>query len=198
MHKGVKCLDVSTGHVYISCDVVFDENVFPFQVLHPNAGALLKREIPLLPTHSSSEGAPITDDYMTTIVHVTVPLYDVLQDTTVVAENCAQNGVHTPSQSFSDDYTAGGSDTDTRADAAEPSTGADPEEDTPASPSLGSRAASPEPEDDSVGPNPPSPAPPWRRHHMCMPATRPALLHCHRMCTPAPLRLRQLQTHPRP
>ncbi|XP_073351811.1 uncharacterized protein [Aegilops tauschii subsp. strangulata] len=36
MHKGVKCLDVSTGRVYISRDVVFDESVFPFQSLHPN------------------------------------------------------------------------------------------------------------------------------------------------------------------
>jgi histone deacetylase 1/2 len=28
IHKGVKCLDVTTGRVYISRDVVFDENVF--------------------------------------------------------------------------------------------------------------------------------------------------------------------------
>jgi hypothetical protein len=93
MHKEVKCLDVSTGRVYISRDVVFDENVFPFQVLHPNAGALLKREILLLPTHSSNEGASITDDHMTPIVSVTVPLYDVLQDTTVVDENHGQNDI---------------------------------------------------------------------------------------------------------
>jgi histone deacetylase 1/2 len=30
LHKGVKCLDVSTGRVYISRDVVFDENIFSF------------------------------------------------------------------------------------------------------------------------------------------------------------------------
>jgi hypothetical protein len=158
MHKGVKCLDVSTGRVYISRDVIFDENIFPFQVLHPNVGALLKREIFLLPTHSSNEGASITDDDMTPIVPVTVSLYDVLQDTTVVDENRAQNDVPTPSQSFSNDYTAAGSDTDTGADSVEPSTGAASEEDTPASPSLGSRIASPEPEEDPVGPTPPSPA----------------------------------------
>jgi histone deacetylase 1/2 len=29
IHKGVKCLDVSTGRVYISRDIVFDESVFP-------------------------------------------------------------------------------------------------------------------------------------------------------------------------
>ena len=49
MHKGVKCLDVSTERVYISRDVVFDESVFPFESLHPNAGALLRKEILLLP-----------------------------------------------------------------------------------------------------------------------------------------------------
>ena len=49
--KGVKCLDVSTGCVYISRDVVFDETVFPFAQLHPNAGALLQKEILLLPSH---------------------------------------------------------------------------------------------------------------------------------------------------
>jgi hypothetical protein len=48
-HKGVKCLEVKTGRVYISRDVVFDETVFPFQSLHPNAGALLRKEILLLP-----------------------------------------------------------------------------------------------------------------------------------------------------
>jgi hypothetical protein len=29
-HKGYKCLDISTGRVYISRDVVFDETIFPF------------------------------------------------------------------------------------------------------------------------------------------------------------------------
>ena len=48
-HKGVKCLDVATERVYISRDVVFDETKFPFASLHPNAGALLKQEILLLP-----------------------------------------------------------------------------------------------------------------------------------------------------
>jgi histone deacetylase 1/2 len=49
MHKGVKCLDIKSGRVYISRDVVLDESVFPFSKLHPNAGFLLSREILLLP-----------------------------------------------------------------------------------------------------------------------------------------------------
>ena len=43
LHKGFKCLEVSTGRVYISRDVVFDEQVFPFFELHPNAGSLLRK-----------------------------------------------------------------------------------------------------------------------------------------------------------
>jgi hypothetical protein len=49
LHKGFKCLDISTGRVYISRDVVFDEEVFPFSELHDNAGAILRKEISLLP-----------------------------------------------------------------------------------------------------------------------------------------------------
>jgi len=51
MHKGFKCLDISEGRVYISRDVVFDENVYPFADLHPNAGARLRSEILLLPSN---------------------------------------------------------------------------------------------------------------------------------------------------
>jgi hypothetical protein len=49
LHKGFKCLDPKEGRVYISRDVIFDEHVFPFEKLHPNAGALLRKEITLLP-----------------------------------------------------------------------------------------------------------------------------------------------------
>lgn len=49
MHKGYKCLDPAEGRVYISRDAVFDENVFPFSQLRPNAGVRLREEISLLP-----------------------------------------------------------------------------------------------------------------------------------------------------
>jgi hypothetical protein len=48
-HKGYKCLDISSGRLYISRDVVFDETVFPFASLHDNVGAYLRAEINLLP-----------------------------------------------------------------------------------------------------------------------------------------------------
>jgi hypothetical protein len=49
MHKGFKCLDISTGRVYISRDVVFDETMVPFSELHANAGARLQAEVHVLP-----------------------------------------------------------------------------------------------------------------------------------------------------
>jgi hypothetical protein len=51
MHKGFKCLDIATGRIYIFRDVIFDENVFPFAQLHPNARAQLRKELVVLPSH---------------------------------------------------------------------------------------------------------------------------------------------------
>jgi hypothetical protein len=47
-HKGFKCLDPTEGRIYISRDVVFDERVYPFASLRPNAGARLRAELKLL------------------------------------------------------------------------------------------------------------------------------------------------------
>ena len=49
LHKGFRCLAPKEGRIYISRDVVFDEHVFPFASLHPNAGARLRAEISILP-----------------------------------------------------------------------------------------------------------------------------------------------------
>jgi hypothetical protein len=40
---------VAQGHVYISHDVVFDETVYPFAKLNPNAGVHLREELSLIP-----------------------------------------------------------------------------------------------------------------------------------------------------
>jgi hypothetical protein len=95
LHKGVKCLDVSTGRVYISRDVVFDENVFPFHGLHPNAGALLKHQILLLSTNNLSESVSNIDDHMPTIVPVTASLFDAPQENMNSGENSTPNGAST-------------------------------------------------------------------------------------------------------
>jgi hypothetical protein len=49
MHKGFKFLNLSSGRIYISRDVVIDESVFPFSKLSGNAGPRLQFEILLLP-----------------------------------------------------------------------------------------------------------------------------------------------------
>lgn len=49
LHKGFKCLDPTAGRVYVSRNVIYDEHVFPFSLLHPNASARLRAELALLP-----------------------------------------------------------------------------------------------------------------------------------------------------
>lgn len=62
LHKGFKCLDAATGRVYISRDVVFDEEVFPFTKLHSNVGARLRAEILLLPPSLIPSGSSTSGD----------------------------------------------------------------------------------------------------------------------------------------
>jgi hypothetical protein len=54
---------VSTGRVYVSHDVLFDENVCPFSQLHPNVGSQLRTKILLLPPslRNSHEGVLVDD-----------------------------------------------------------------------------------------------------------------------------------------
>jgi hypothetical protein len=64
-HKGYKCLDVATGRVYISRDVMFDENDFPFLQFHSNAGAQLRAKILLLPpTLRNYHGDDLVDGHL--------------------------------------------------------------------------------------------------------------------------------------
>jgi hypothetical protein len=58
IHKGFKYLDVAEGRIYISRDVVFNEMVFPFSKLNPNARACLRVDILLLPTTSQPSTVP--------------------------------------------------------------------------------------------------------------------------------------------
>jgi hypothetical protein len=62
--------------------VVFDENLFPFASLNPNAGSRLRQEILLLPTNSpftSTHGETHINDYMP-LPFVPVVTNDVVVD----------------------------------------------------------------------------------------------------------------------
>jgi hypothetical protein len=48
MHKGSKCVDASTGHIYISRDIIFDESVFPFAFHYLTAGTRYHSEVLLI------------------------------------------------------------------------------------------------------------------------------------------------------
>jgi hypothetical protein len=63
-HKGFKCLDPKEGRVYISRDIVFDEVVFPFTELHPNAGARLRAELRVLPDALRSQSSTFGDAHI--------------------------------------------------------------------------------------------------------------------------------------
>jgi hypothetical protein len=45
MHKGYKCLEVSTDRVFISRNAIFDKEIFPFSKLNLNTRAQLRSEI---------------------------------------------------------------------------------------------------------------------------------------------------------
>jgi histone deacetylase 1/2 len=100
MHKGFKCLDVSSGRVYISRDVVFDETVFPFANLHPNASVLLSQKNLLLlealvnPPVSSHEGAQQCTD-LTPNDSIIPVLSGASQEQQCTGENFVQNRVET-------------------------------------------------------------------------------------------------------
>jgi len=86
------------------CDVVFDEHVFPFSKLHPNAGAQLRAELQLLPdvllNPTFTPGSNSSHDHVfdSSLPANILPSSsgDVLQDGERTggnsAGNCAQNG----------------------------------------------------------------------------------------------------------
>ncbi|KAM3332470.1 hypothetical protein ACQJBY_027956 [Aegilops geniculata] len=93
-HKGVKCLEVSIERVYISRDVVFDETQFPFEKLHPNVGALLRKEILLLPSHLSGISCEGSNNYNDpTLTNTSTAALEFYVSETNLAKNGARNNV---------------------------------------------------------------------------------------------------------
>jgi hypothetical protein len=72
IHKGSKCLDFSIGRIYISHDVIFDQTVFPFTKLQPNAGPRLREEILLSPSliNHSHGGEIVTNQGWSVLIRI--------------------------------------------------------------------------------------------------------------------------------
>jgi hypothetical protein len=83
-------LEVSTGMVYISRDVTFDEEIFPFFKLNPNTGAQLCSDVALLhPTLFHHDCGDITIHY-----HITDNPLDTNNVVEVTREILRENGEH--------------------------------------------------------------------------------------------------------
>jgi hypothetical protein len=97
MHKGFKCLDINSGRIYISRDVIFDETIFPFATLHANAGQRLRPEILLLPSHllnpsQFDHGGEFRTDPIENNIHTTAAANNTLE---VVHSNTEENRSNT-------------------------------------------------------------------------------------------------------
>jgi hypothetical protein len=74
--------------------VVFDETVFPFADLHPNAGKRLRDDILLLPScHSSSTGVTHNDDHLHAIVPITTTPNHAPQENEAAGENHVHSSI---------------------------------------------------------------------------------------------------------
>jgi hypothetical protein len=139
-HKDVKCLDPSTGRVYISRDVVFYESVFPFASLNPHSGKRLQKDILLFPTHTSSTyGDAHIDDYMSLpVVPNVTNVHDSNISHTAIQVDAHQNMEHDnpePSSGSETDASCATSEEDPAdSDSMPESAGADPEVDPAGSP----------------------------------------------------------------
>jgi histone deacetylase 1/2 len=98
LHKGFKCLDPAEGRIYISRDVIFDENIFPFSSLRLNAGARLRGEIVLLHPSLLSPNASFGDASLRDqFTSPTNPLPSSTDSTEHAGENFTTNGGFLPS-----------------------------------------------------------------------------------------------------
>jgi hypothetical protein len=166
-------LDVTSGCVYIYRDVVFDENVFPFASLHPNAGRRLTQDILLLPSSNNActHGDTQFVDHMPLPVILVVT--NLAQDNAPYTaekdhdfedhngENLSENGeeMSANSSNGASEENDVGSGSEADSPTAPNSDGADPREDSPAPSQPVGTAAAEQQQHARVRQHPRAPAP---------------------------------------
>jgi hypothetical protein len=108
IHKGYKCLDISTGRVYISHDVVFNEAVFPFADLPSTTSARYTYKV-LIPSTGDTD-LSMTDSSPASVLHLsnmfthdlllpqTIPGQDLVQGPNTEADTALGSAVSFPTQ----------------------------------------------------------------------------------------------------
>jgi hypothetical protein len=91
-HKGYKCLDRSSGRIYISRDVVFDENKFPFKLAQEQVPKPINttHQPTLLPSVTQNQ---YTEHYLTEVL----PTTDIQQPATSTNSSNPENSSLNPS-----------------------------------------------------------------------------------------------------
>ena len=151
LHKGFKCLDPSDGRIYISWDVIFDEHVFPFASLHPNAGPRLRAEMALLPPSLLGQNAGFGDaifhDQYTSPPVTTNALPSYVDHTGDKEKKFSENGaqLHIPGRHFMQLHEGDVIGSRPEVDAPVPRTDAQSASDHPPAPCTAPRSASTRP-----------------------------------------------------
>jgi hypothetical protein len=84
---------ISSGHVYISCDVIFDENIFPFAQWSSSAGARFSADVLLLPPSRESSDTNVNNILPLSDSPPVVLTFNVLQPQTIPAPRKSSSGI---------------------------------------------------------------------------------------------------------
>lgn len=178
-HKGYKCLHISSGRIYISRDVVFDEQIFPYSEIRPSSDSapLLDPLVDLPSTTTNfynSGGVDTGGNHMRHSIHLsstvvqTDPAFVPLSVSRVVQDSrrtgssspaspIADRGAATTTTATSPPATAASQQAAAPASAMPTSTAATPQAEAPASaPTISpTAAATPQPEAPASAPTSP-------------------------------------------
>jgi hypothetical protein len=115
-HKGVKCLDVTTGQFYISWGVVFDENIFHL-LSYIQMLVTVREDILLLPSdtfisETHDGGAHSNDQYLqiVPVIPLQVSSVEASRSSQSFVQSSAENGENCTSNNATGEATTTGAD----------------------------------------------------------------------------------------